>query len=532
MSSEHYHVHVIFFTPSKVNYRSINFGPGNSVAFEAVTISLVIADGTVVCYGSRNTSFNNVKFQGCSLVVISGASVTLQGVSFNHDTSAHSGLSIFASGEQTIVHADSSSIQGGLHGAMVHTGARFEGFHLTVERVLVAGIEVRGHGSALEMEDSSFSKFASLEEHLEGTWSFGVVVRTPLLPEGNLAGRLTRVRTNKVGIAFCAEEQGSMELDECASEADMMGCFSRSYGLIRSRNLTITAAERYAFVVRRGGTASLVESTIQRSKNAALYVDGAGSEVDIIRCKFLRNAKVGALVCNDGVLNADTCESQGNKSAGYMVQGPARLELTDSTSMGDCRGCCASSGGKLKARDVIIRSSTKEGFHIQSGGHADISRCTVSKVGEEGVYVANEKSWVKMNDCAVMQPNNACVFFVHGATGCLQSCKLSPWIPKAAVQARNEGTKVEVLYCTVEPKQRRLRLRDMLSKLRRTKCACASMGADAENDPKQFWAVDGATIDVHELPEEEGSGTLETKPDDNALDSPVRITVRSLLCHY
>lgn len=164
-------------------------------------------------------------------------------------------------------------------------------------------------------------------------------------------------------------------------------------------------------MVKRAGTASLVECTIQKAKNAGLYVDGVGSQVDITTCRFLWNGKVGAFVCNTGQLIADNCESQGNKSAKYMVQGPASLELTDCTSTGDCRGACASSRGRLSAENVIISSSTREGFHIQSEADAEITGCTVTRVGEEGVYVANERTWVNMHQCAVVQPHNACVFF-------------------------------------------------------------------------------------------------------------------------
>lgn len=104
-----------------------------------------------------------------------------------------------------------------------------EASHLSITRVLVAGIEVRGNGSTLDLEDSSLSKFLTLENELPGSWSDGVVVRTPLLLEDKHAASLTRVRTSKVGEAFCAEDQGSMELNACHSDGDMMGCFSGNY---------------------------------------------------------------------------------------------------------------------------------------------------------------------------------------------------------------------------------------------------------------------------------------------------------------
>ena len=150
------------------------------------------------------------------------------------------------------------------------------------------------------------------------------------------------------------------------------------------------------------------------------------------------------------------------------------------------------------------------------------------------MYVTNEGTWLNMHECAVVQPHNACVFFVHGAGGRLQGCRFSPWKPKAALQARNEGTCIEVEGCTVTPMQR-FRLLRKLAQVSRARWKCLVKSEDHSSATKEFWAVDGAEITVVHRNNSRGHVGGGTLPDPAAgvpvegEDARPDTTVRSLL---
>lgn len=79
------------------------------------------------CLGGRST-FSHVSFQGCSLLVLSGAHTTLQDPGF---TTEGPGISLF-------LHGAGTSITGGTQGVSVQASASLEASDLTVTATTVS----------------------------------------------------------------------------------------------------------------------------------------------------------------------------------------------------------------------------------------------------------------------------------------------------------------------------------------------------------------------------------------------------------
>jgi hypothetical protein len=82
------------------------------------------AGGVVVCQGTGcNVIFKEVTFEGCSLVLLDGARVSLEHATFEQGCSAAeavpTGISIIVHGAHTSLEVDCGSINGGVQGVAV-----------------------------------------------------------------------------------------------------------------------------------------------------------------------------------------------------------------------------------------------------------------------------------------------------------------------------------------------------------------------------------------------------------------------------
>ena len=94
----------------------------------------------------------NVKFQYCTLVVVNGASVEVDGAMFNCNTDRGSGVSIFVHGPGSSVMAKDVKMEGGLQGVSVVNGAFMWGLDITCRGIEVSGLEAQGKSSKLLLQ--------------------------------------------------------------------------------------------------------------------------------------------------------------------------------------------------------------------------------------------------------------------------------------------------------------------------------------------------------------------------------------------
>ena len=135
----------------------------------AIEYRVVRAGGMVVCSGPGcSVTFSEVAFERCTVVAVGGATVTLSGCTFSLDPFGLRGLAVLASGATTTVHMlrgedKGCTISGGLQGVCVPAGAHLSAADVTLEKVSVAGMEVSGEGSRLELDRCNMSSFPRLQ---------------------------------------------------------------------------------------------------------------------------------------------------------------------------------------------------------------------------------------------------------------------------------------------------------------------------------------------------------------------------------
>ena len=120
------------------------------------------AGGTVVCVGGE-TTFHDVVFRNCSLVVLSGAHAALSTSTFCHHTldveAQDVGSSVIVHGQNSKIVLSGGSITGVMKGISVEAGASLEAVDLTISDIVLTGVEVKDEGSSLQLNSCNMHKF-------------------------------------------------------------------------------------------------------------------------------------------------------------------------------------------------------------------------------------------------------------------------------------------------------------------------------------------------------------------------------------
>jgi nitrous oxidase accessory protein NosD len=113
----------------------------------------------VVCYGCGcNVHCSNVEFESSTLVVLCGAHATITHSHFSQRPDAAEGVSVMADAADTEVQLEHCKVSGGAQGAVCRNGACMRVQSTKVTETAVTGVEVRGKGSELYMNDCTLDK--------------------------------------------------------------------------------------------------------------------------------------------------------------------------------------------------------------------------------------------------------------------------------------------------------------------------------------------------------------------------------------
>lgn len=102
-----------------------------------------------------------VTFDGCSLLVLAGAHVTLENVTFKNMHRGSNRIGMVAQCAGTVAMVQGGSITGGLQGVAVQAGARLEASNLTIAEIEVLGVEVQDKGSTLKLSSCKLKDFSA-----------------------------------------------------------------------------------------------------------------------------------------------------------------------------------------------------------------------------------------------------------------------------------------------------------------------------------------------------------------------------------
>ena len=417
----------------------------------------------MVCSGMGcNVTFTNVSFDRCTVVAVAGATVTLTSCSLSLDGCC---LGLLASGAGTTVRMGADGGKGctfnqGYQGVSVQAGAYLHACNVTVANACVAGIEVTGAGSKLELSDSHVRKFPPLSNTFpthSDTSNVAVAVR-----DGSTA-RVTNVSIQKVG---CGVEVGnsSAQLSECCIE-NMHGGSCIEFEVNKSG----FAAER---------SCTVHGCTLVHSKYAGIFVSGAHGDVDVRDCTLHSHAYAGLCVTGKATVTAMRCRAWGSKEAGYIAEDQgSSMTLTDCESTGDDRGrladgrgCFAKQGGRVAALRVKVSDSTSSavvawkqgcvemaeciviggkecGVIASEGGHANMTKCKVTSSSLQGVWVTGKSSNATLTDCIVEHAGQSCMHVQGGGSVMMTRCDVKHGVEDGIVVLQ-KGSKVEAKECS------------------------------------------------------------------------------------
>lgn len=123
----------------------------------------LFADACIVCHGSScSPTYSDVTFHNCTLVVLSGAHVTLVCPQFTASHSPSSSVTIFAHGTGSKVVVEGGTVTEGKQAATVQAGARLEASDLAITHMELAGVEVKDEGSSVHLSGCTLSNFLNV----------------------------------------------------------------------------------------------------------------------------------------------------------------------------------------------------------------------------------------------------------------------------------------------------------------------------------------------------------------------------------
>jgi hypothetical protein len=320
----------------------------------------------VVLHGAGcSATFTDVRFGNCSLVVLAGASATVNGASFSHPTTAPSHFSVLADGPGTQVVMQMCDITGGARGIVVQGGAHVDVSDSRFEETLHTGVLAMDEGSSVSLTGCTIEEFPH---------------------EGN-------IRNDGVWIG------------------------SRATASLTSCNFAHAA--RACVYVSHASTVQM-HDCVMMDASKGLYAVGEGSKVQCSSCMFLNNDETGVLAEDSAEVAVEGCKSNSNRLAGYAVT-DASLWMRYWSSEQDEVGCSAGRGGELKAYMVDVFKAYQHGFSCEEHASMYLGVCTATESISKGFSCDTEASMVAVGCTA--QANDLSGFAAcNGSSLVLKGC--------------------------------------------------------------------------------------------------------------
>lgn len=222
--------------------------------------------------------------------------------------------------------------------------------------------------------------------------------------------------------------------NHCTAHLDTVVIAGMCYGVTVGTHASATIANSTVadtvgtcMVFCNSGIGHLESCTLSGSQRShGLYVGRAGSRVNALKCKFLRNTMRGAVAINGGTLLAEGCVSSGNRGEGYTaVDEGSLVELTGCSSTANYIGCEACFGGKIRAHKVDISETQNQGVGVHNRGEIFLRDCTATRCRQSGVRVQDVGSRLEAEGCEFVQNGQCGAFVSRGSVVVVRGCRSS-----------------------------------------------------------------------------------------------------------
>ena len=357
--------------------------------------------------------------------------------------------------------------------------ASIEGCSLT--KACTVGLDVSGIGTDLHARDCQL-----VSNQQGGVSSYD---------EG--CATLSACRSESNGVAgYVVSDNAEMNLVECTSKADKVGCIATREGWLSGKGVTVEGSHGHGLRVCEAGVGDfsgckivqcrsqgvevkdlnsklhMKDSFVMKTKLSniivckgahgtfhgcnfslansghGMEVSGKGTVADLSTCTLEENSKAGVYVVNRALTTLIECITSGHKIAGYEVQGRgATLRLLKSISDGDMIGCLVSKEGKISATESTLRSNPICGLSVAKAGKGELHRCIVEECGANGVEVTSIRSFLKMGECSVTNPVRSCVLVTEMAKAEMHGCVLSKAQKLHGTEVTGDGTEITMTEC-------------------------------------------------------------------------------------
>ena len=371
--------------------------------------SAVPTGGTVVCLGSQSyMSLRCCRFSGCVLLVIDGATATLDDVSFKGLQGSTLCYALTARGKGTGVSARKLRVEAWA-GLLIEHGAAVYGTQLRLRDVSFVGVHVRGAGSHATLTASCMlgrlekghpcafqvAACAHIAVHNCKITSFGDGMHV-------MDGASATVHACKIS---CCSASGVIAENAAVDLAGVVIEYARKNGVVVAggdADLVATSCTIFqpgvAVCISKGARAKIVQCTLQGGLRGGLQVDGSMSSTECTACMFEANSVSGVCVSGRAYVRLKDCRCNVNSSpahvlaaevagCGFHLQAYARMDVEEGAccAYGPAPACVVEAAASLRASSASFRG--RVGLLFLSGSKGELSRCTVADCGGEGVEV-------------------------------------------------------------------------------------------------------------------------------------------------
>eukprot|EP00598_Pedospumella_elongata_P000275 CAMPEP_0185016430 /NCGR_PEP_ID=MMETSP1098-20130426/100363_1 /TAXON_ID=89044 /ORGANISM="Spumella elongata, Strain CCAP 955/1" /LENGTH=362 /DNA_ID=CAMNT_0027545625 /DNA_START=137 /DNA_END=1225 /DNA_ORIENTATION=- len=198
--------------------------------------------------------------------------------------------------------------------------------------------------------------------------------------------------------------RASVNFEDCVFESCDTGLVVAGEGHATLRRCTFRG-NRMGIEVKDGGTAVLVDCSLQESGLAAIHVHRQGRCVDVMNCTVEKSVQHGVLVADGCTARMHNVIISQCEESGVFVQGGAS---STSVTMESCEvsSCCSgitTESGKVKVAvsNTRMYDNTEYGVCAQKGsvGEVSLTKCEVKNSGKQDT---------------VCIEGNKCCFFIDG----------------------------------------------------------------------------------------------------------------------
>eukprot|EP00892_Ulva_mutabilis_P009460 jgi/Ulvmu1/6887/UM031_0093.1 len=363
--------------------------------------------GTIVCKGPRcQLALEKCSLQGCILVVLDGAQVTISRTNVCELGNAVQCYAITARGHSTRVDAERMRIDA-WSGVLVEQGAAFHCRKLALENVSCTAVHARGRGTVLSTTECKMTA-----RNQRNPSAFQVAHRARVadcesvlsgFDDGMHAEEGAKVTMTRTQILGCAKrgvfaDNARVELDgvdiQYAHEKGIVAAGVR--GEVIARGCKVVQPMTATYVIR-GASVEMDGCMLKESLRGGLLVDGPGSKADLVDCGLEANAEVGVRVSGGARVALRRCRSRpGPQSlsrdhgACYVVQAGSELSMdtVDCQIPAQARvvGCVVEAGGRLDAKRLAM-SGGEVGLLFLQGSVGALHVCHVKACAGNGLEV-------------------------------------------------------------------------------------------------------------------------------------------------